>query len=101
MKDKKENGNAGDLGEELESFAPHILSTPFPNVFKILHKDDTPDSSIHLSTFNAVMKASNVSIELRCMLLPTTFSGSDKSWFDKFKRHLTTLQDQLSIEFKK
>ena len=54
---------ADDSYEELEPFAPHISNTPFPPGFKIPHVttyDRTTDPRSHLSTFNTVMRASNV-----------------------------------------
>ena len=57
-----------DSDEELEPFTPHISSTPFPHVFKIPHLssyDYITDPTSHLSTFNVVMRATNVNIELR------------------------------------
>lgn len=95
---------ADDSDEELEAFAPHISNIPFPLGFKLPHVssyDGTTDHGNHLSTFNVVMKASNVNTELMCMLFPTSLTGSAKSWFDKFKRHSITSWEQLSSEFKK
>ena len=92
-----------DYDEELELFAPHIWNTPFPPGFKLPHLssyDGTTDPGSHLSTFNVVMRASNVNIELRCILFPTTLTGPAKSWFDKFKRHSITSWEQMSSEFK-
>ena len=76
---------AEDSDEELERFAPHISNTPFPHGFKIPHMttyDGTTDPGSHLSTFNTIMRASNVGVELRWMLLPTTLIGTAKSWFE-------------------
>lgn len=95
---------ADDSDEELEPFAPHILNTPFPHGFKLPHVpsyNGTTDPGNHLSTFNIIMRASNVNHELRCVLFPTSLTGPAKSWFDKFRRHSTTSWDQLSLEFKK
>ena len=55
----------------------------------------------HISTFNVMMRASNVNSELRCMLFSTTLTGPAKSWFDKFRRHSITSWDQLSADFRK
>lgn len=63
--------------------------------------DGTTDPRSHLSTFNTVIQASNVGLELRCMLFPTTLTGQAKSWFDKFRGHSIASWDQLSSEFKK
>ena len=76
--------------EELEPFAPHISNTLFPQWFKIPHVppyDGTTDPYSHISTFNAVIRASNISHELRCMLFPTCLTGPAKSWFDKFRKY--------------
>ena len=95
---------AEDSDEELEPFAPFITSTPFPQGFKVPHLstyDGTTDPTSHLSTFNVMMRASNVNSELRCMLFPTTLTRPAKSWFDKFRRHSITSWDQLSADFRK
>ena len=84
---------ADDSDEELEPFAPHISNTPFPPGSKLPYLtsyDGTTDLGSHLSTFNIVMRASNVNTELRCMLFLTTLTGPAKSWFDKFRRHSIT-----------
>ena len=47
------------------------------------------------------MRASNVNLELRCMLFPTTRMGPTKRWFNKFRGQSITSWDQLSSEFKK
>ena len=73
---------ADDSDEEMEPLAPHISNTPFPHGFKLLHVpsyDGTTDPGNHLSTFNIVMRASNVNHELRCMLFPTSLTGPAKS----------------------
>lgn len=85
-----------DSDEEQEPFAPHILNTPFPQGFKLPHLpsyDGTTDPGNHLSTFNIIMRASNVNHDLRCMLFPTSLTGLAKSWFEKFKRHSITSWD--------
>ena len=95
---------AEDSDEELEPFAPCITSIPFPPGFKVPHLstyDGTTDPTSHLSTFNVMMRASNMNSELRCMLFPTTLTGPAKSWFDKFWRHSITSWDQLSADFRK
>ena len=87
---------AHDSDEELEPFAPHISNTPFPPGFKISHVamyDGTTDPGSHLITFNTVLRASNVRLDLRCILFPTTLTGPAKSWFDKFRRHSITSWD--------
>lgn len=63
--------------------------------------DGTTNPGNHLSTFNIVMRASNVNHELRCMLFPTSLTSPAKSWFDKFRRHSITSWDNLSSKFKK
>ena len=47
-----------EFDEELESFAPHISNTPFPQGFRIPHVppfDGNSDPYNHLSTFNTIM----------------------------------------------
>ena len=95
---------AEDSDEELEPFAPCITSILFPPGFKVPHLstyDGTTDPTSHLSTFNVMMRASNMNSELRCMLFPTTLTSPAKSWFDKFRRHSITSSDQLSADFRK
>lgn len=90
--------------EELDPFAPHISNTIFPQGFKIPHippYDGTTDPYSHLNTFNTVMRASNVSHELRCMLFHTCLTRPAKSWFDKFRRHSIISWDKLSSNIKK
>ena len=90
--------------EELEPFTPHISNTLFPQGFKILHiplYDGKTDPYSHLSMFNTVMRACNVSHELKCMMFLTCLTGPAKSWFDKFRRHSIIFVDQLSSDFKK
>lgn len=73
---------ADNSSEELKPFAPHISNTTFPPGIKLPHLtsyDFTTDPGSHLSTFNIVMRASNVNTELRCMLFPTTLTGPAKS----------------------
>ena len=84
MADRAHGGRvrAEDSDEELEPFAPCITSTPFPPGFKVPHLstyDDTTDPMSHISTFNVMMRASNVNSELRCMLFPKTLTGLAKS----------------------
>ena len=84
---------ADESDEEQEPFASHILSTPFPQGFKLPHVpsyDGTTDPGNHLSTFNIIMRASNVNHDLRCVLFPTSLTGPAKTWFDRFKRHYIT-----------
>ena len=74
-KDKVENSD-----EELEPFAPHISNTLFPYGLKIPHVapfDGNSDPYNHSSTFNTIMRASNVSNKLRCMLFPTGLINSE------------------------
>ena len=90
MADRAHGGrvHAEDSDEELEPFAPNISNTPFPHGFKMPHLssyDGTTDPTSHISTFNMMMRATNVNTELWCMLFPTTLTGPAKSWFDKFQ----------------
>lgn len=104
VRENQGRARSEDSDEELEPFSPHILNTLFPSGFKIHNVstyDGTTDRGSHLSTFNTVMRASNVGLKLRCMLFPTTLTGQTKSWFDKFRRHSIVSWDQLSSEFKK
>ena len=93
-----------DSDEELEPFAPHISNTHFRQGFQIPHVlpfEGKSDPYSHLSTFNTIMRASNVGYELRCMLFPASLTGPAKNWFEKYKRHSITSWDQLSKDFKK
>ena len=104
LKNEQRNDRYEDSDEELEPFAPHISNTPFPQGFRIPHVptfEGKTDPCSHLSTFNTIMRASNVGYELRCMLFPTSLAGPAKSWFEKYKRHSITSWEQLSKDFKK
>ena len=104
LKNEQENDRYEDSDEELEPFAPHISNTPFPQGFWIPHVptfEGKTDPCSHLSTFNTIMRASNVGYELRCMLFPTSLAGPAKSWFEKYKRHSITSWVQLYKDFKK
>ena len=65
MADRAHGGRvrAEDSDEELEPFAPCITNTLFPSGFKVPHLstyDGTTDPMSHISTFNVMMRASNV-----------------------------------------
>lgn len=93
-----------EFDEELEPFAPHIFSTLFAQGFKIPlvpPYDGTIDPYHRLNTLNTVIRASNVSHELMCMLFPTCLTGPGKSWFDQFRMHSIISWDQLSSDFNK
>ena len=98
MADRAHGGrvHTEDSDEEIEPFAPCITNTPFPPGFKVPHLstyDGTTNPMSHISTFNVMMRASNVNSEIRCMLFPKTLTGPAKSWFDKFQRHSITSWD--------
>ena len=104
LKNERGSGRYEDSDEELEPFAPNISNTQFPQGFRIPHVptfEGKTDPCSHLSTFNTIMRASNVGYELRCMLFPTSLTGPAKSWFEKYKRHSITSWEQLSKDFKK
>ena len=102
--DRKVQAHGGDSDEELEPFAPYISNAQFPVGFKIPHVspyDGTTDPRNHLRTFNTVIRASNVGLDLRCLLFLIILTDPAKSWFDKFRRHSIASWDQLSHEFKR
>ena len=93
-----------DSDEELEPYHVDIMITPFPSGFKNSHGslyDGTIDSILHLNNFNTIMRASNVTNNLRCILFPTSLVGAASSWFNKFTHHSITSWEQLSRDFKK
>ncbi|XP_062085433.1 uncharacterized protein LOC133791529 [Humulus lupulus] len=63
--------------------------------------DGTTDPGSHISTFNIVMRVSNVGYKLICRLFSTTLTEPAKTRFDKFWKHLISSWEQLSREFKK
>uniref|UniRef100_A0A803QYV5 Retrotransposon gag domain-containing protein n=1 Tax=Cannabis sativa TaxID=3483 RepID=A0A803QYV5_CANSA len=80
------------------------MSTPFPSGFKNPHVssyDGTTDSVSHLNNFNTIMRASNVTNNLCCILFPTSLVGAASSCFNKFTHHSITSWEQLSKDFKK
>ena len=73
-----ENMDDYDCYEELEPFAPHIAAAPYPIGFKMPNMpmyDGTTDLSNHVGTFNTLMRAHNVDIDVRCVLFPATLTS--------------------------
>ncbi|XP_030505162.2 uncharacterized protein LOC115720143 [Cannabis sativa] len=112
LEEKFKRYQVGELGrqseynsdEDLEPYHPDIMSTPFPSGFENSHVssyDRTTDMVSHLNNFNTIMRASNVTINLRCILFPTSLVGAASSWFNKFTHHSITSWEQLSKDFKK
>ncbi|XP_060965268.1 uncharacterized protein LOC133034237 [Cannabis sativa] len=93
-----------DSDEELEPYHLNIMNTPFPWGFENPHVssyDGTTDPISHLNNFNTIMRASNVTNNLCCILFPTCPVGVASSWFNKFTHHFITSWEQLSKDFKK
>ncbi|XP_060958922.1 uncharacterized protein LOC133030310 [Cannabis sativa] len=93
-----------DSDEEPEPFAPHISALPYPQGFKMptmTKYDGSTDPGAHISDFNTLMRTSQVSGDLKCMLFPVTLTGAGKTWFNKWKKHSITSWDKLSSDFKK
>ena len=93
-----------DSEDELEPFAPNIVTATYPIGFRMPHLskfDGDGDPSNQLRMFNTIMMAHNVRLDLRCSLFLATLFGLARQWFKQYKRHSISSWKKFSSDFKK